>query len=213
MTQLNATAPATSQSLRMERYYRFHSKIYDATRWSFLFGRRQIIQKMAAISIPDHILEVGCGTGKNLIALRQTFPQAKIIGLDISESMLGVARKNLGSMTDRISLLCSSYDDSLKLAQHFDLILFSYALTMMNPGWEEAIEQANRDLTQGGYIAVVDFHDSKLTSFKKWMGVNHVRMDGHIYAKLNSLYEPQVVKTPTAYGTLWQYVLFIGQKK
>ena len=45
------------------------------------------------------------------------------------------------------------------------------------------------------------------------MGVNHVRMDGHIYAKLNSLYEPQVVKTPTAYGTLWQYVLFIGQKK
>ena len=211
--QLDATIPSVDQSLLMERYYRYHSKIYDATRWSFLFGRRQIIQILADHYTPRHILEVGCGTGKNLIQLGETFPQAKIIGLDISESMLGVARKNLGSMTERISLLCTSYDQTLKLAQQFDLILFSYSLTMMNPGWEQALEQANRDLTPGGHIAVVDFHNSKFPAFKKWMGVNHVRMDGHIHAKLTSLYEPRIVETPNAYGALWQYLLFVGQKK
>ena len=211
--QLNATMQPVNQSLLMERYYRYHSKIYDATRWSFLFGRRQIIQLLADHYTPRHILEVGCGTGKNLIQLGEAFPQAKIIGLDISESMLGVARKNLGAMTERISLLCTSYDQSLKLAQQFDLVLFSYSLTMMNPGWEQALEQANRDLTPGGHIAVVDFHNSKFPAFKKWMGVNHVRMDGHIHSKLTSLYEPRIVEIPNAYGALWQYLLFVGQKK
>ena len=167
MTQIKVTLPTIDQSLRMEQYYRLHSKIYDATRWSFLFGRRQIIDKVAALRTPSHILEVGCGTGKNLVALGQTFPQAKIIGLDISESMLSVARKNLGSMTKRISLLCTSYDQSLKLAQSFDLILFSYSLTMMNPGWDQAIEQAYHDLADDGLIAAVDFHNSRLTGFKK----------------------------------------------
>ncbi|MCB0180352.1 MAG: methyltransferase domain-containing protein [Anaerolineae bacterium] len=212
MTQINVTLPTTDQSLRMEQYYRLHSKIYDATRWSFLFGRRQIIDKVAALRTPSHILEVGCGTGKNLVALGQTFPQAKIIGLDISESMLSVARKNLGSMTKRISLLCTSYDQSLKLAQSFDLILFSYSLTMMNPGWDQAIEQAYHDLADDGLIAAVDFHNSRLTGFKKWMAVNHVRMDGHIYEKLNQRFSPEIFEVQPAYGFLWQYFLFAGKK-
>lgn len=212
MTQLNVSLPTTDQSLRMERYYRIHSKIYDATRWSFLFGRRRIIERVAARHTPSHILEVGCGTGKNLIALGHMFPQANIIGLDISESMLSVARKNLGAMAKRTSLLCSSYDPSLKLAQSFDLILFSYSLTMMNPGWDQAIEQAYHDLAEGGLIAAVDFHNSTLTGFKKWMAVNHVRMDGHIYAKLKHRFTPQITEIHQAYGFLWQYFLFAGKK-
>ncbi|MBK9054941.1 MAG: class I SAM-dependent methyltransferase, partial [Chloroflexi bacterium] len=29
----------------MERYYQFHARLYDATRWSFLFGRSTILQQ------------------------------------------------------------------------------------------------------------------------------------------------------------------------
>lgn len=212
MTQLDATLLTTNQSLRMEEYYRFHAKIYDATRWSFLFGRRQIIKKVAALTTPRHILEVGCGTGKNLVTLGHLFPQATIIGLDISESMLGVARKNIEGMRSRISLLCSAYDHTLNLAQPFDAILFSYSLTMMNPGWEEALEQASRDLTDEGVIAVADFHDSRLPAFKRWMAVNHVRMDSHLHSKLGALFRPQFIETKNAYGSLWQYLLFVGSK-
>ena len=116
-------------------------------------------------------------------------------------------------MTQRISLLCSSYDQSLKLAQSFDLILFSYSLTMMNPGWDQAIELAYRDLSDDGLIAVVDFHNSTLAGFKKWMAVNHVRMDGHIYAKLDQRFSPQITEIEQAYGFLWQYFLFAGKKQ
>ncbi len=37
--------PAESIRLHpLERYYRFHSRIYDATRWSFLFGRDKLVR-------------------------------------------------------------------------------------------------------------------------------------------------------------------------
>jgi S-adenosylmethionine-diacylgycerolhomoserine-N-methlytransferase len=42
----------------LARYYRFHARIYDATRWSFLFRRTAL----SAPAAPAHILEVA-GTG------------------------------------------------------------------------------------------------------------------------------------------------------
>ena len=54
---------ATSPEVALQGYYALHSKIYDATRWSFLFGRERILQHVAAIDHPKRILEVGCGWG------------------------------------------------------------------------------------------------------------------------------------------------------
>lgn len=60
-------------------YYRWHARIYDLTRWAFLFGRSQLIHKAAyRVVQPARILEVGCGTGRNLVALAQRFPAARI---------------------------------------------------------------------------------------------------------------------------------------
>lgn len=196
----------------IEQYYRFHSRIYDATRWSFLFGRNAIMQHVAATTAPTNILEIGCGTGTNIVGLARTFPQAAITGLDISEAMLQVARENLRSLASRVTLLHQAYDRPLQFSLPFDLILFSYALTMFNPGWEQAIEYAHSDLAPGGRIAVVDFHNSPFPSFKEWMGVNHVRMDGHLLPLLESCFCPRTVVVRPAYTGLWTYLLFIGEK-
>jgi S-adenosylmethionine-diacylgycerolhomoserine-N-methlytransferase len=194
------------------QYYRFHSKIYDATRWSFLFGRAAIIKQIAATSIPTQILEVGCGTGKNLIALAHHFPQASITGVDVSADMLAVTRQNLGGLNQRVTLIQEPYIAPIAGATRYDLILFSYALTMFNPGWETALTAAHADLSLGGTIAVVDFHDSPLPLFKRWMGVNHVRMDSHLRPWLMSNFTPQTNLIHAAYGGLWHYLLFLGRK-
>ena len=70
------------------------------------------------------------------------------------------------------------YDQPLSSEAPFDLVVFSYALSMFNPGWEEALAAALGDLSPGGALAVVDFHDSPLPAFKRWMGLNHVRPGG-----------------------------------
>ena len=195
----------------IERYYRFHARIYDATRWSFLFGRAELIQKIIRRSVPSHILEIGCGTGKNLADLAHYFPQARLVGLDISEDMLRQARKNLNAYPSRVELLHRTYDRPIKADSAFDLILFSYSLSMMHKNWESVIEYARQDLKPGGLIAVVDFNDSGFGWFKRWMGINHVRMDGHLLPRLQSSFRSLNLEVNHAYGGLWSYFLLIGQ--
>jgi len=194
-------------------YYRWHAKFYDLTRWAFLFGRRDLIATVAGrIESPDRILEIGCGTGKNLVALATAFPGARIAGLDLSADMLDRARAKIAPFADRVELLHRPYDGPVaEEGEPFDLIVISYALSMINPGYDEVIALCRRDLREGGIIAVVDFHETRWTWFRKWMGVNHVRMEGQILARLDDGFEAVVREIGRGYGDLWRYVTFVGR--
>jgi S-adenosylmethionine-diacylgycerolhomoserine-N-methlytransferase len=197
----------------LESYYRLHSRIYDATRWSFLFGRTAILQEAARVARPKRILEVGCGTGKNLVNLCRLFPEATVIGVDLSETMLAVARRKTAALGPRVRLLHGAYGPAFQDDRPCDLILFSYALSMFNPGFAEAIATAQRDLAPGGCIAVVDFHDTRLPLFERWMGVNHVRMNGQLQPLLAAQFQAFTDRVQTAYGGVWRYLLFVGRKR
>ena len=99
------------------------------------------------------------------------------------------------------------------LPEQPDIVLFSYCLTMINPGWEEAIQRAISDLPAGGRIAVVDFHGSQLRWFRKWMRFNHVSMEEQILPVLLENFETQRVEILKAYGGLWSFFLYVGKKK
>lgn len=203
-----AAAPNTA----LERYYQFHSRIYDATRWSFLFGREEVLRRTARVANPQRILEVGCGTGRNLVSLRRRFPQARITGVDLSEQMLAIAAGKVRD--DRTTLLRRAYSSPVHASdEKFDLVLFSYALSMFNPGWEQAIGAAHEDLAENGCIAVVDFSHSVAPWFRGWMGVNHVRMEGHLWPLLAQRFAPLIDERFAAYAGLWHYGMFIGRKQ
>ncbi len=194
-------------------YYRFHSKIYDATRWSFLFGRQGIIRHLQQVSpAPGRILEIGCGTGINLTALARAFPNAQLTGLDLSEDMLTRAAKRVAPLGDRVTLKHQMYDAPLS-AGEYDAVLFSYCLTMINPGWEAVLSHAARDLAPQGVIAVMDFHDTPFGFFRRWMGVNHVALNGHLLPALTAQFTPQLAKPCRAYGGVWRYFYFMGTPK
>ena len=203
---------ATRERASIESYYRWHARIYDATRWSFLFGRTAILREMARLATPARILEVGCGTGKNLVNLCRIFPRARVTGIDLSETMLDVARRKGAPCGSRIQLLHGAYGVAQTGVATYDLILFSYALSMFNPGFEDAIATAHRDLVTGGHVAVVDFHDTRFPLFARWMGVNHVRMDAQLRRPLLSHFEARVDRLEAAYGGVWRYLAFVGKK-
>lgn len=196
------TAPHTE----LQSYYALHSRIYDATRWSFLFGRDAIIRRAADFIRPQRILEVGCGTGRNLNALRAVFRDADITGIDLSADMLRVAK----ARTQGMRLVQRAYDAPVG---GFDLILCSYALSMFNPGWEHAIDTAAADLNPGGMIAVIDFSHTGSPWFEKWMRRNHVRMQAHLWPVLrNRFLTISDVRSPAYFG-LWHFGMFVGQKR
>lgn len=208
----HAPASPAAAGTAVEKYYRFHSRIYDATRWSFLFGRSAILKKIPG-EPPRRILEVGCGTGRNLAELARRFPLAQITGVDLSAPMLDLARRKTAPFGLRVELHHQAYAAPLGDPPAFDLVLFSYALSMFNPGFDTAIASARRDLASGGRIAVVDFHDTRFGWFERWMGVNHVRMKGHLRPLLQSQFAPATDSLHFAYAGVWRYLLFVGRKE
>lgn len=210
----SSASRSTQRPMRnIENYYRLHARIYDATRWSFLFGRGTILElARAAKPNPARILEVGCGTGRNLIHLARLFPKAHITGVDLSSAMLAVAERKAAPYGPRIKLVERAYGPA-DSADQYDLVLCSYALSMFNPGFEAAIAAAQRDLVPGGCFALVDFHSARFRWFARWMAVNHVRMDAHLRPLLQSAFVPVIDELTPAYGGVWDYVLFIGRRQ
>ena len=202
-----------SQANKMQGYYRFHAKIYDLTRWTFLFGRQWLIDWLPyRRNDSPLIMEVGCGTGYNLKHLSSQLPKAKLMGLDVSASMLDIADKKLFDIPNLFVLRQKTYGaETINFFKKPDCILFSYCLTMVNPNWEDLVLQAKTDLDEDGVVAIVDFHQSKFTWFRNWMQFNHVRMDGHILPFLMQHFETVKLERRRAYFGLWHYFLFIGK--
>lgn len=197
----------------LSKYYQFQSRIYDMTRWSFLFGRRQLIR---TLPIPTKksisILEIGCGTGKNLVQLAKKYPHAEITGIDLSEEMLQICRKKITPYQGRISTIKGAFGE-VTFRENFDLIVFSYCLTMVNPGWDRLIDQAKSTLKTGGVMAVVDFHDTAVSGFEHHMAGHHVRMDGHLLNVLPKKFRQHEQQIAKAYFGAWRWFMFIGYKK
>ena len=110
------------------------------------------------------MLEIACGTGRNLIRAARAYPQARFFGLDVSEEMLVTARANIAAagLSGRIKLAAgdaTAFDpQTLFAVADFDRVFVSYALSMI-PAWEQAAAEAASRLAPGGRLMVVDFGD------------------------------------------------------
>lgn len=145
----------------MDAVYRVQRHIYDLTRKYYLLGRDRLI---AGLAPPPGgaVLEVGCGTGRNLIAAARRWPDAHYCGIDISEAMLETARAAVAraGMTNRILLAhgdATRFDAQALFGRAaFDRIFMSYTLSMI-PDWQGAVRQAAAKLAPGGTLHILDF--------------------------------------------------------
>lgn len=153
----------TSAAGHMDGIYRYQRYIYDATRRYYLLGRDRLI---AGLDVPPGgtVLEVGCGTARNLVLAARRFPAMRGYGLDVSEEMLRTARKSVerAGLAQRISLAAADATafDAAALwgVPAFDRIFISYALSMIPP-WRDVVACAAGHLAPGGALHVVDFGD------------------------------------------------------
>ncbi len=79
----------------MDSVYRGQRHIYDITRKYYLFGRDRLIAALDCTG-NETVLEIACGTGRNLAKARRAYPGVQLHGVDISTQMLKSARNTLG---------------------------------------------------------------------------------------------------------------------
>jgi S-adenosylmethionine-diacylgycerolhomoserine-N-methlytransferase len=147
----------------MDGIYRRQRHIYDLTRRYYLFGRDRLIGELD-LSDGGVVLEIGCGTARNLIKAARRYPLAWFFGLDVSEAMLETARGSIArhGLDWRIGVQAAdacAFDASATFGvRDFDCLFISYALSMI-PGWERVIHSAARCLAPRGTLHIVDFGD------------------------------------------------------
>lgn len=127
----------------------FHARIRLLRRLLDRAGRR-------AGSRAARMLEPGCGTGLNLVALADAFSEG--VGIDFSPAMIGRARRNAGRAgASNLRFVLGDVLDAPLPAGSFDLILLAGTLEHL-PDRGVALARCRDLLAEGGRIVVVAPH-------------------------------------------------------
>lgn len=178
------SATESAHAALMDGVYRHQRHVYDLTRKYYLLGRDRLIE---GLDVPPGgtVLELGCGTGRNLVQAARRYRHARLFGIDISHAMLETASAAVSrhGLSDRVALArgdATDFDAAALFSQPaFDRIFISYALSMI-PGWEKTIPTALAALAPGGSLHIVDFGEQQdlprwfRTGLRAWLAKFHV---------------------------------------
>ncbi len=214
-----AENPSTHAAL-MDGVYRRQRHFYDLTRKYYLLGRDRMI---AGLDVPDGgtVLEIGCGTGRNMIKAMNHFPNASYYGLDISEEMLATARTSLerspaGTRPILIAADATGFDAQKLFGRAtFDRVYISYALSMI-PDWQRALAIAADTVADGGSLHIVDFGQQERlpvwfrSLLHGWLGKFHVEPRAALFDAMKAeatRLGGEATCTPLHRGYAWHAVL------
>jgi S-adenosylmethionine-diacylgycerolhomoserine-N-methlytransferase len=166
---------------RMNRMYRRQRHIYDGTRRYYLLGRDQLIANLGADAGAD-VLEIGCGTGRNLVHAALLYPDTSFFGIDVSTEMLtsaisAISRRDLAKRIRVAHGDGTSFNPQVLFGiPQFDHVMISYSLSMI-PDWRHVLQAAASRLKPGGRLHIVDFGNQERlpgiarTLLERWLAL------------------------------------------
>ena len=140
---------------------------YDRTNaflsfWRDRVWKRDLIRSLPPLNRP-RCLDIACGTGDLCELLSLKYPDAEIVGLDLAEAMLNIARVRTSGLrvTFREGDMCRmDFPDG-----SFDIVTGGYALRNA-PDLKQALAEIRRVLKPGGTAAFTDFSKPPAKGFQ-----------------------------------------------
>jgi len=206
---------AAASTALMNRIYRRQRHIYDATRKYFLLGRDRLIAGLDARD-GHAVLEIGCGTGRNLILAAERYSGARFFGVDVSTEMLHSAIEAIGraGLASRVRVAhadATAFDPAALFGvARFDRVFISYSLSMI-PCWHDVLESARARLAPGGELHVVDFGGQAglprwfRAVLRRWLALFHVTPRDTLESELRGKAADALLRFERPYRDYAQY--------
>lgn len=117
--------------------------------------RRRAVQRLRLMP-GQRVLEVGCGTGRNLHLLREAVgPSGRVIGVDVTPGMLAEAQRLVSRHGWANVDLLHQDASRLSLDRPVDVAYFSLSYSVM-PDRESALDAAWGAVRPGGRLVIMD---------------------------------------------------------
>jgi SAM-dependent methyltransferase len=133
--------------------------LYDAVAW--LVRERTFKRRLveAARIAPGHdVLDLGCGTGTLALLVRRACPEARVVGLDVDERILAIARRKIDRAGGGVELRQGSATAPPFAPASFDRVLTTLVLHHLTTAEKrDALAAARRLLRPGGELHVADW--------------------------------------------------------
>ena len=135
-------------------------KIYPLFGFNVNQYRQDTISALA-LRPGDTVVELGCGTGLNFVYVQQAIgPTGKIIGVDLTDSMLDVARDRISKEGWTNVELVQADLAEWKFPVGVSGVFSTLAITLV-PEYDMVIERASRALKPEGRLAILDMKEPK----------------------------------------------------
>ena len=144
---------------------------------------QRLIDRLELINlVPDTIIDIGAGTGRQTRKLAKKFPRARTIAIDLAPSMLAYARKQLTfwqQWQGRQQFLCADAEQ-LPLCNNSVDLIFSNVTIQWCDNPDRVFAEFNRVLRPGGLLLFSTFGPDTLHELRKsWQTIddqNHVNV-------------------------------------
>ena len=130
---------------------------YDKVVHSFTLGLDYYWKRVifSRIQNCNRALDLACGTGIVTLGLARKFPQAEIVGVDMSADYLSVYRRRLERRPEIRARAILGNAEDVELEGKFDVVVSSYIPKYVNP--KRLLQNLRSHLTPGATLVLHDF--------------------------------------------------------
>ncbi|MFV2198566.1 class I SAM-dependent methyltransferase [Nocardiopsis sp. LOL_012] len=135
-----------------------------------IFGQRAAVARLAPREAYTDVCDLGCGTGQYTMELAQTYPGARVTGVDLSLSELRYAQRRAAEAGLDWDLVRAPAEDTGLEGESFDLVTSFILLHEIPPHAIRGVfEEALRLLRPGGDLVFSDVAPYRLRSpYQAW---------------------------------------------
>ncbi|HJL42957.1 MAG TPA: bifunctional demethylmenaquinone methyltransferase/2-methoxy-6-polyprenyl-1,4-benzoquinol methylase UbiE [Myxococcales bacterium LLY-WYZ-16_1] len=128
-----------------------------------------------ALQLPERarVLDLATGTADLALELVRRHPDAQVVGVDPSDQMLGIGRRKVRKVGDRIRLENGDAQALRFEDESFDGVMMAFGIRNV-PDRAKALEEMFRVLRPGGRVAILELSEPQ-NGLMAWFARQHVK--------------------------------------